>query len=66
MLHLSKSKYCSAAQCPKLLWLLKYMPETVETNPTNHSVLDRSNAVVDLAMGLFSNYTGCSSAIWET
>ena len=34
------------------------MPETVEADSANHAVPDRSNAVGDLAMGLFSNYTG--------
>ncbi len=56
MLYLSKSKYCSAVQCPKLLWLSKYMPETVEADPANQAVLDRGSAVGDLAMGLFGEY----------
>ncbi len=56
MLYLSKSKYCSAVQCPKLLWLSKYMPETVEADPANQAVLDRGSAVGDLAMGLFDEY----------
>ena len=57
MLYLSKSKYCSAVQCPKLLWLSKYMPETMAPDPANQAVLDRGNNVGDLAMGLFGGYT---------
>ncbi len=56
MLYLSKSKYCSAVQCPKLLWLSKYKPETVEADPANQVVPDRGSAVGDLAMGLFGDY----------
>lgn len=56
-LNLSKSKYCSAVQCPKMLWLKKYRPEEFDDSVMNQSVLDTGNEVGDLAMGLFGDYT---------
>jgi len=55
-LHLSKSKYCSAVQCPKMLWLSKYKPDAFDTSVVNQAVLDRGNEVGDLAMGLMGDY----------
>ncbi len=57
MLYLSKSKYCSAVQCPKLLWLSANRPEAFDAVAVNQAALDRGNAVGDLAMGLFGDYT---------
>lgn len=37
-LHLSKSKYCNAVQCPKMLWLKKNRPEEFDD-----SVMDYQN-----------------------
>ena len=54
--YISHLLYCSAVQCPKLLWLSKYRPETVEDEHANQAVLDRGSAVGDLAMGLFGEY----------
>ena len=56
MLHLSKSRYCSAVQCPKMLWLRKNKPEAFDESSVNQAVLDRGNMVGDLAMGLFGEY----------
>lgn len=56
MLHLSKSRYCSAVQCPKMLWLKKNKPEAFDDSVVNQAVLDRGNDVGDLAMGLFGDY----------
>lgn len=56
-LYLSKSKYCSAAQCPKMLWLSKNMPEAFDSSVMNDAVLETGNEVGDLAMGLFGEYT---------
>ena len=55
--HLSKSKYCSAVQCPKMLWLSKNMPEELDNSVFNETVLETGNEVGDLAMGLFGAYT---------
>lgn len=56
-LHLSKSKYCNAVQCPKMLWLKTYRPELFDDSVMNESVLVTGNEVGDLAMGLFGDYT---------
>ena len=36
-MYLSKSKYCNAVQCKKMLWLNEYKPEEKES--LNESVL---------------------------
>lgn len=54
--YLSKSKYCSAVQCPKMLWLKKYKPELFDESVMNETVLNTGNDVGDLAMGLFGDY----------
>ena len=55
--YLSKSKYCQAIQCPKMLWLSKYKSEEFDNSVTNQTVLDTGNEVGDLAMGLLGDYT---------
>lgn len=57
VLSLSKSKYCSAVQCPKMLWLKKYRAEQFDDSVMNQSILETGNEVGDLAMGLFGAYT---------
>lgn len=54
--YLSKSKYCSAVQCPKMLWLKKNKPEVFDDSVMNESVLETGNEVGDLAMGLLGDY----------
>ena len=56
MLFLSKSKYCMAVQCPKMLWLKKNKPECFDDSVMNQAVLEAGNEVGDLAMGLFGPY----------
>ncbi len=56
-LYLSKSKYCSAVQCPKMLWLKKHKPEAFDESVMNQAVLETGNDVGDLAMGLFGDFT---------
>lgn len=56
-LSLSKSKYCSAVQCPKMIWLKKNKPEAFDSSVVNQSILETGNEVGDLAMGLFGAYT---------
>ena len=55
-LHLSKSKYCAAVQCPKMLWLKRNMPEEFDDSVLNPTRLDQGSAVGDLAMGLFGDF----------
>ena len=56
-LHLSKSQYCNAVQCPKMLWLRKKRPELFDDSVMDEHVLATGNRVGDLAMGLFGPYT---------
>ncbi len=54
---LSKSRYCSGLQCPKMLWLKQNMPEEFDDSCMNQSVLETGLEVGDLAMGLFGDFT---------
>ena len=53
---LSKSRYCSGVQCPKILWLKEHKPEVFDPSYMNQSILDTGLAVGDLAMGLFGDF----------
>lgn len=55
-LYLSKSKYCDAVQCPKMLWMKKNKPEEFDESVMDQVVLDNGSEVGDLAMGLFGDY----------
>lgn len=56
IMFLSKSKYCRAWQCPKMLWLDTYRPELHEANAALETRMAAGNEVGDLAMGLFGDY----------
>ncbi len=53
---LSKTRYCNAVQCPKMLWLRQYKPEVFDDSVMNEAVLKTGNEVGDLAMGLFGDF----------
>ena len=55
-LYLSKSKYCNAVQCPKMLWLHKNKPGEFDKVVLNQAVFDSGNQVGDLAMGIFGDF----------
>ncbi len=55
-LHLSKSRFCSAIQCPKMLWLKQNKPEKFDDSVMNETVLKTGNEVGDFAMGLFGPF----------
>ena len=55
--YLSKSQYCSALQCPKMLWLKKSDTKQYEKCEQNQAVLDSGKEIGDLAMGLLGEYT---------
>ena len=57
MVNLSKSKYCALWQCPKMLWLRKYKPELAEIDSHTLSIMETGNAVGNLAMVLFGDFT---------
>ena len=44
-MNLSKSKYCSGVQCPKMLWLKKNQPEEFDESVMNESVLETGSEV---------------------
>ena len=54
---LSKSRYCSGLQCPKMLWLKKNVPDAFDPSCMNEAVLETGSLVGDLAMGLFGDFT---------
>ncbi len=56
-MNFSKSKYCSYCQCPKILWLNKYKPETFVSDSSTEDRLEKGNIVGDLAMQLFGDFT---------
>ena len=54
---ISKSRYCSGLQCPKMLWLKENVPDAFDASSMNQSVLEAGLEVGDLAMGLFGDFT---------
>lgn len=56
MFYFSKSKYCQACQCPKMVWLNKFKPEMFDDSSINKNILEQGNKVGDLAMGLFGDF----------
>lgn len=56
-LHLSKSRYCNAVQCPKMLWMKINRPEQFDDSVMDEAILEKGQEVGDLARGLFGDYT---------
>lgn len=56
-MYLSKSKYVSLWQCPKILWLDKNKRELRTEDPALQERMDVGNQIGDLAMGLFGDFT---------
>ncbi|MBO7328144.1 MAG: DUF2779 domain-containing protein [Lentisphaeria bacterium] len=56
MLYLSKSKYCSAYQCFKMLWLQTNKPEVFDESMVDQAVMETGNKVGDIAMSLLGEY----------
>lgn len=54
-MYLSKSKYCSGMQCPKILWMDSNMPEQKAEIDTYY--MEAGSMVGDIAMGYFGDYT---------
>ncbi len=52
---LSKSKYCSGLQCPKILWLQENKPEEAQ-NTAQDSVMENGTLVGEVARGYFGDY----------
>ena len=58
-MNLSKSKYCSAVQCKKKLWLETFKNE-VKTEINNQNILDNGTEVGKVAKGIFGDYKDVS------
>lgn len=61
MLHFSKSKYTLHCQCPKITWLKKNKPEAETIDSSTLANFAKGNAIGDLAMRLFGDYTEVTS-----
>lgn len=55
-LYISKSKYCNAVQCPKMLWMHFNKKDLFDESVMNESILQQGSEVGDIAMGLFGDY----------
>ena len=55
-MRLSKSRYVTGLQCPKILWMNEHMPERFDESVVNQAALDTGNAVGDLAMGYYGDF----------
>ncbi len=56
-MNLSKSRYCTGIQCPKILWMSKNKPEQFNDDVLNQQILDTGNRIGDLAMGYFGEFS---------
>ena len=56
-LHLSKSRFCSAIQCPKMLWLMQNRPEQFDNSVMDENILNTGTEVGRKARELFGHYT---------
>ena len=54
---ISKSRYTLFRQCPKALWLKTYRPEEADVSDALQQRFEAGDAVGDLAMGLFGEFT---------
>ena len=54
-IYLSKTRYCKARQCKKIIWLKKYKPEYA-IQKARDIVLENGTKVGQLAKGLFGKY----------
>ena len=58
-MNLSKSRYCEALQCKKMLWLYVNKPE-VMSNVDNSATLEQGNMVHEVAKYLFNEHVNIS------
>ena len=55
-MNFSKSKYTTVWQCPKALWMKKYMPDKLCIDEGTMARMTAGNEVGDLAMGILGDY----------
>ena len=46
--NISKSRYCSAVQCPKILWLKKNVPDAFDSSVMNQARYEYSQRAMTL------------------
>ncbi len=59
-MNFSKSKYTTAWQCPKAVWMKKYMPEQQVISEAVMQRMVAGNEIGDFAMSLFGDYVDVS------
>ena len=55
-MRLSKSRYVTGLQCPKILWMNEHMPEQFDESVRDEVRLAEGNVVGDLAMGYYGDF----------
>ena len=55
-MRLSKSRYVTGLQCPKILWMNEHMPEQFDESVRDEARLEVGNVVGDLAMGYYGDF----------
>ena len=55
--YITKTRYCSGVQCPKMLWLKQYKPECFDDSSLNKAILEEGTKVGELARRLFGDFT---------
>jgi len=55
-MRLSKSRYVTGLQCPKILWMNEHMPEWFDESVLDEGRLEAGNVVGDLAMGYYGEF----------
>lgn len=54
--YLSKSRYCSGLQCPKMIWMKKYKRNLFDEEVLNKMILTAGTQIGELARGIFGEY----------
>ena len=44
-IYLSKSKYCNAVQCPKMLWMQQNRPELFDDSVMDEAILEKGQEI---------------------
>ena len=63
MKGLSKSRYTSFCQCPKMLWLKTYRPELIPEDPSLQARFEKGNEVGELAKTLFGGFVDVTTKL---
>lgn len=55
-MKLSKSQYIRALQCPKMLWMDRFMPDKAVCNDNLETIFETGTEVGNLARSYFGEY----------